>query len=274
MLTESFSGELGGDSECPCCGKKRKLFWWLSFGTCVTGLLFSDVWRWIHVQTLLCVSLQSRSDRKEKKRRSKKHSTETWSGTKSHRSSSASRMPEPCRRHENSGSIQREPFLLWHQVCTDIKWDCFLPLHNWQKEKKTKWKQEKAFYCFPKHQLLSSLNFPPVAETMVTLAFWIVALFSQEESFLLWMQEAINAWKKMPRVAPSSSSPFIFYHLNWRSVPVTLTLKPRKMWITANKTNRCRTWAKSLHKQNCLQAIVYFSCQSVCTKYQFIRTKY
>lgn len=118
MLTESFSGELGGDSECPW--KKRKLFWWLSFGTCVTGLLFSDVWRWMHVHALLCVSLQSRSDKNEKKRRSKKHSTETWSGTKSHRSSSASRIPEPCRRHENSGSIQREPFLPWHQVCTGI----------------------------------------------------------------------------------------------------------------------------------------------------------
>lgn len=71
MLTESCCREQGGDSECPCCGKNWKVFWWLSGGTCVTGILFSHLWRWMHVQTLLCMSLQRRSDRKGKKKKKK-----------------------------------------------------------------------------------------------------------------------------------------------------------------------------------------------------------
>lgn len=130
---------------------------------------------------------------KKKKRRSKRHFTETWSRTKSHKRSSGSRIPEPCRRHENSGSIQQEPFFPWHRVCTGIKWDpffFFLPSHNCQK-KKLNANRKKLFSLFPNNSwamcgwYLNSAKFPCVAETMANYAFLDRRHpFSQEELFL------------------------------------------------------------------------------------------
>lgn len=137
--------------------KKWKVFWWLRFGTCVPGILFSDLWRRMHVQTLLCMSLQCRSDRK-KKRRSKKHFTETWSRTKSHKSSSASRIPEPCRRRENSGSIQRELFFSPGTKCALVENEivfCHRIIGRKREKNKINENRKKAFYYFAKQQLLS-----------------------------------------------------------------------------------------------------------------------
>lgn len=127
MLTESFCRELGGDIECSCCGKN---------GRCFHDWALEHVWQGYYLVTCegecmcrLCFARACSANQAEKrKKRSKKHFTETWSGTKSHKSSSAHRIPEPCRRHENSGSIQQEPFFPWHQMCTGIKWEVFFAI--------------------------------------------------------------------------------------------------------------------------------------------------
>lgn len=98
---------LGGNCECPCCVKKKKCVCQFkdvscacqhereSDGTCATTWLLFTFCVKVSVRTE-CACVCS-TDQTVKGKRGKYCLTEPWSRTKSHKSSSGSSIPEPCR---------------------------------------------------------------------------------------------------------------------------------------------------------------------------------